>query len=182
MGWVKLRTYWMNAWMSPMVMMRAAKNAAGNGHCYIAQVAHKGHDGLHQAGKELAFPGGFKQAVVGFVKIIQNGIFAVERFDHIVAGIYFLHLAVHGAQNFCWARKYFWLNLTTNSTSAIETGRIKMAISVIQGLMVSIMMSTPIMVVMLVISWVMLWFRLWPRVSTSLVMRESTSPTVRFSK
>ena len=29
------------------------KNAAGNGHCYIAQVAHKGHDGLHQAGKEL---------------------------------------------------------------------------------------------------------------------------------
>ena len=26
MGWVKLRTYWMNAWMSPMVMMpRAAK-------------------------------------------------------------------------------------------------------------------------------------------------------------
>ena len=83
---------------------------------------------------------------------------------------------------FCWARKYFWLNLTTNSTSAIETGRIKMAISVIVGLMVSIMMSTPIMVVTLVISWVMLWFRLWPRVSTSLVMRESTSPTVRFSK
>ena len=109
------------------------KNAAGNGHCYIAQVAHKGHDGLHQAGKELAFPGGFKQAVVGFVKIIQNGIFAVERFDHIVAGIYFLHLAVHGARTFCWARKYFWLNLTTNSTSAIETGRIKMAISVIVG-------------------------------------------------
>ena len=83
------------------------KNAAGNGHCYIAQVAHKGHDGLHQAGKKLAFPGGFKQAVVGFVKIIQNGIFAVERFDHIVAGIYFLHLAVHGAQNFLLGAEIF---------------------------------------------------------------------------
>ena len=51
-----------------------------------------------------------------------------------------------------------------------------------RGLMESIITSTPIMVVTLVISWVMLWFRLWPSVSTSLVMRESTSPTVRFSK
>ena len=67
-------------------------------------------------------------------------------------------------------------------TSASDTGRISRAMRVIRALMESIMMSTPIMVVTLVISWVMLWFRLWPRVSTSLVMRESTSPTVRFSK
>ncbi len=60
----------------------------------------------------------------------------------------------------CCAGKYFWLNLTTTSTSASDTGRISRAISVILGLMVSIMMSTPIMVVTLVISWVMLWFRL----------------------
>ena len=78
--------------------------------------------------------------------------------------------------------KYFWLNLTTTSTSASETGRMRRAIRVILGLMESIMTSTPIMVVTLVMSWVMLWFRLWPSVSTSLVMRESTSPTVRFSK
>ena len=51
-----------------------------------------------------------------------------------------------------------------------------------RGLMESIITSTPIMVVTLVISCVTDWFRLWPRVSTSLVMRESTSPTVRFSK
>ena len=57
-----------------------------------------------------------------------------------------------------------------------------MAIRVISGLMLSIMMSTPIMVVTEVMSWVMLWFRLCPRVSTSLVMRESTSPTVLLSK
>ena len=78
--------------------------------------------------------------------------------------------------------KYFWLNLTTTSTSAIETGRISRAISVILGLMDSIMMSTPTIVATLVISWVTLWFRLWPSVSTSFVMRDSTSPTVRFSK
>ena len=82
----------------------------------------------------------------------------------------------------CWALKYFWLNLTTMSTSTSETGRISRAIRVIFGLMDSIMTSTPIMVVTLVMSWVMLWFRLWPSVSTSLVMRDSTSPTVRFSK
>ena len=78
--------------------------------------------------------------------------------------------------------KYFWLNLTTSITSTRETGKISRAIRVMRGLMDSIMISTPIMVVMLVMSWVTLWFRLWPRVSTSLVMRESTSPTVRFSK
>ena len=82
----------------------------------------------------------------------------------------------------CWALKYFWLNLTTTSTSASDTGRISRAMRVMRGLMDSIMISTPIMVVTLVMSWVMLWFRLWPRVSTSLVMRDSTSPTVRFSK
>ena len=78
--------------------------------------------------------------------------------------------------------KYFWLNLTTTSTSASDTGKISRAIRVMRGLMESIITSTPIMVVTLVISWVMLWFRLCPSVSTSLVMRESTSPTVRFSK
>ena len=158
------------------------KNAAGNGHCYIAQVAHKGHDGLHQAGKELAFPGGFKQAVVGFVKIIQNGIFAVERFDHIVAGIYFLHLAVHGAQNFLLGAEIFLAEPDHQQHQRHRDRQDQNGNQRHRGLMVSIMMSTPIMVVMLVISWVMLWFRLWPRVSTSLVMRESTSPTVRFSK
>ena len=53
---------------------------------------------------------------------------------------------------------------------------------VIRGLMVSIMMNTPMIMVTEVMSWVMLWFRLWPMVSTSLVMRERTSPTVRDSK
>lgn len=83
---------------------------------------------------------------------------------------------------FCWARKYFWLNRTTTDTSATDTGRISRAIRVISGLMDSIMTSTPTIVVRLVIRVVMLWFRLWPSVSTSLVMRLSTSPTVRFSK
>ena len=67
-------------------------------------------------------------------------------------------------------------------TRAVDTGRITRAIRVISGLMVSIIISTPIMVVMLVIRVVTLWLRLWPMVSTSLVMRLSTSPTVRLSK
>ena len=50
------------------------------------------------------------------------------------------------------------------------------AISVISGEIFSIITSTPTMVATEVMIWVMLWFRLCPRVSTSLVMRESTSP------
>jgi len=56
------------------------------------------------------------------------------------------------------------------------------AIRVIRGLILSIMISTPTMVVREVISWVTLWLRLCPSVSTSLVIRDSTSPTVLLSK
>ena len=66
--------------------------------------------------------------------------------------------------------------------SSRETGRISTVSPVISGLMVSIIYNTPTMVVMLEISVVMDWFMPCPRVSTSLVMRLSTSPTVRFSK
>ena len=56
------------------------------------------------------------------------------------------------------------------------------AISVMSGEIVSIIYRTPMMVAVEVMSCVTLWLRLCPRVSTSLVMRESTSPTVFFSK
>ena len=55
-------------------------------------------------------------------------------------------------------------------------------ISVISGEMESIITSTPTRVQTEVISCVMDWFRDWPSVSTSLVMRLSTSPTVLDSK
>ena len=54
--------------------------------------------------------------------------------------------------------------------------------TVMSGLMESIIMSTPIIIVTEVISCVMLWFKLCPSVSTSFVIRESTSPTVLDSK
>ena len=66
--------------------------------------------------------------------------------------------------------------------SAPEIGKITSAISVIRGLMESIITSTPIIVVTDVMSVVMLWLKLCPSVSTSLVMRDSTSPTVFDSK
>ena len=61
-------------------------------------------------------------------------------------------------------------------TSTAETGRMNTVMSVMSGLMDSIMISTPTMVVVDVMSCVTPWFRLWPSVSTSLVMRESVSP------
>lgn len=66
--------------------------------------------------------------------------------------------------------------MTTKEISVTEMGRIITAISVISGEMRSIMTSTPTIVATEVMIWVMLWFRLCPSVSTSLVMRDSTSP------
>ena len=82
----------------------------------------------------------------------------------------------------CCALKYFWLRPTTARITNSDSGRINTVMPVISGLMVSIIYSTPMMVVTLVMSVVMLWFMPCPRVSMSLVMRLSTSPTVRSSK
>ena len=74
------------------------KDAARHRHRHIAQVAHKHHDGLHQAGEELAFPGRLKKAVVGGVKFLLDGALPVEGLDDAVAGVNLLHLAVDHAQ------------------------------------------------------------------------------------
>ena len=85
--------------MSPMVMVPlAAKNTADDGYGHIAEVAHKVHDGLHQAGEELALPSGFKELIVGGVEIGQHTGFPVERLDDVMAGVDLLHLTVHDAQ------------------------------------------------------------------------------------
>ena len=74
------------------------KDAANDGNSHIAQIAHKVHNGLHQAGEELALPGGFKQLVVGGVEVLQHGSLPVEGLDDVVAGVDLLHLTVHNAQ------------------------------------------------------------------------------------
>ena len=72
--------------------------------------------------------------------------------------------------------------MTTTLVISPVTGRMTSAISVSSGLMDSIIYSTPMMVVTLVMSCVSDWFMPEDMVSTSFVMRESTSPTERFSK
>ena len=62
-----------------------------------------------------------------------------------------------------------------------ERGRATSATKVIQPLMDSIITSTPTRVVTAVIIWVKLWFRVVETVSTSLVIRLSTSPWVVLS-
>ena len=57
-----------------------------------------------------------------------------------------------------------------------EIGRITSAISVISGEMLSIMINTPISVATEVMIVVILWLSPCPKVSTSLVILESTSP------
>ena len=77
---------------------RCGKNAADDGDGHIAQVAHKVHDGLHQAGQKLRFPRGFVQLIVRVVEVVQHGGLAVERLDDVVAGVDLLDLTVDNAQ------------------------------------------------------------------------------------
>ena len=76
----------------------------------------------------------------------------------------------------CCVLKYFWDFFTTSEINAMEIGRITQAISVMSGEMLSIMISTPMMVAVDVMICVMLWFSPCPSVSTSLVIRDNTSP------
>ena len=74
------------------------KNAAHDSHCHIAQVAHKVHDGHHQAGEELALPCGFVQFIVGGVEVCQYHGLPVEGLDHVMTGVDLLNLTVDHAQ------------------------------------------------------------------------------------
>ena len=66
--------------------------------------------------------------------------------------------------------------------STSETGSMTSVIPVIARLIESIIATTPMSVVIDVIICVTPWFRLCPKVSTSLVMRESVSPVELRSK
>ena len=75
-----------------------------------------------------------------------------------MSAINFLDLSVDVTKYSCWSLKYFWDFLTTNEISAMEIGRITIAISVISGEILSIMISTPIKVATDVMIVVILWF------------------------
>ena len=72
--------------------------------------------------------------------------------------------------------------MTTFTTIRMLRGRMHSATRVIRGLMDSIMHSTPIIMVTLVTICDRLWFSVCVTVSTSLVMRLSTSPLCTRSK
>ena len=94
-GWVNERTYWMKAWISPTVMVPLDRQVtAQDTDDDIAQVADKVHDGHHQAGEELGFPGRIIQYIVEPVELLDALRLAVEGFHHHVAAIHFFDMAV----------------------------------------------------------------------------------------
>ena len=84
-----------------------SKNTARHSYGHVPQVAHKVHDGLHQAGEELAFPRGFVQFIVGGIEICQHGVLTIESLDDIVAGVDLLDLAIDNAQRCLLRLKIF---------------------------------------------------------------------------
>ena len=84
--------------------------------------------------------------------------------------------------SFCWSPKLFWESLVTFIVATMATGRVTRAISVSQGLIVTIMTRTPTMVHTEVMSWVRLCCRVVLMLSMSLVTRLMISPWVLESK
>ena len=76
----------------------------------------------------------------------------------------------------CCVTKNFCDFFTTNETRNAETGRITRAIRVIRGDMLNIIINTPTSVANEVIIVVILWLSPCPKVSTSLVILDRTSP------
>ena len=66
--------------------------------------------------------------------------------------------------------------MITKDTKATDIGSITIAIIVISGDILNIIISTPIIVAVDVIMVVILWLRPVPKVSTSFVILERTSP------
>jgi hypothetical protein len=85
-------------------------------------------------------------------------------------------------RDLAWDAKLFWLSLVTFMIAMAETGRVTRAISVSQGLIVSIITRTPTIVQTEVMSWVRLCWRLVLMLSMSLVTRLMISPWVFESK
>ena len=76
------------------------QHAAQNGDRHIAQISHKGHDGLHQPGQKLGFPGGLVKDFIGGMEGILHILFLIKSLHDIVAAVDLLHLTVDLAQIF----------------------------------------------------------------------------------
>lgn len=98
-----------------------------------------------------------------------------------MSGIHFFHMAVQLTQSFA-ALQNTSVIFAIQTVSTPQAGRVNNAISVMTGLMESIMIRIPIIVATEVINWVKLCWRVVEMVSISLVTRLNISPWVRPSK
>ena len=78
---------------------------------HIAQVVDKGHDGVHEAREEHAFPAGLVEFFIGFVKEGFGLILPVEGFDQLMTGKVLLHLGGYLAQAFLLLLEVFAAHL-----------------------------------------------------------------------
>ena len=78
----------------PLHRHHSANHANGQ----IAEVPHKDHDGIHQAGIKLRLPYRVKQPIVHFAEVLDHTLLAAEGFHSLVAGILLLDVSIQGAQ------------------------------------------------------------------------------------
>ena len=131
---------------------------------YVAIGARSVEDQQHRltvSGFDVA--SGMKNPTSGDFSVMLNSVYAAQHPHHFVYRGYEVETTGNPLTHVCL--------LYTS-----ETGRITSAISVMSGEILSIMINTPINVATEVMIVVMLWLSPCPKVSTSLVILESTSP------
>ena len=80
---------------------------AQNAHHNVAEIAHKAHDRLHQAGEELRLPARVIELFVFALEFLHGARFAVKCLHDDVPAVHFLHVAVHRAEVFLLADEIF---------------------------------------------------------------------------
>ena len=74
------------------------QHSAHHTHRHIAQIAYKGHEGLHETGEELRFPSTVVEVLIDLVEGVLSCLLAVIGLDHVVTGVNFLNVSVELAQ------------------------------------------------------------------------------------
>ena len=77
-GWLKLRTYWMNAWISPMEI--------------LPMMEHRHRH--HETGQKLGLPAGFAKSVIELLELLDGHLLLIESPDDIVPAIHFFYVPI----------------------------------------------------------------------------------------
>ena len=177
-GIEKLREYWMNAWMSPIVIAPlATRRPPTTATITYWMLPMNIVQRLHQARHELRAERRLVELVVGLAEPLLDLALAAERLHDRVAGERLLDLRVeHARCCFHCEMNSGRARCATARMPHTETGTVVSATTASNGEIVNIMIAVPMSSSTDVSIWLSVCCRLCATLSMSLVTRLSRSP------